>query len=252
VATVAFAEDTGGRHEPGVNVSAAPSEGAWVLSGTKSFVLDGHIADLILVVARAPWGLGLFAVASDAPGLARQLLSTMDLTRKLSRLELHDVPAILVGTEDDSRPWLERTLQLAVVALAAEQVGGAQRCLEMSVEYAKDRIQFGRPIGSFQAVKHRCADMLVQLEMAKSAAYYAAACAATGDEDLLVAAAMAKSYCSEAYYRIAADTIQVHGGIGFTWEHPAHLYLKRAKSSELMLGDPRQHRRQLATALRLA
>ena len=251
IATVALAEDTGGWNEAAVNLAATASNGAWKLSGTKSFVLDGHVADLILVAARSPRGTSLFAVPGDAQGLARQPLSTMDLTRKLARLEFDAVPAALVGAEGEAWPGIERTLQLAAVGLAAEQVGGAQRCLEMSVAYAQSRIQFGRPIGSFQAVKHRCADMLVQLEMAKSAAYYAGACAGSGDEDLPVAAAMAKSYCSEAYYKIASDTIQVHGGIGFTWEHPAHLYFKRAKSSELLLGDPRQHRRQLAAALRL-
>ncbi|HUZ30114.1 MAG TPA: acyl-CoA dehydrogenase family protein [Solirubrobacteraceae bacterium] len=251
VASLALAEDTGGWTESAVTVAASGADSGWTLTGVKSFVLDGRSADLILVAARAPKGTSLFAVSGDAPGLTRRPLSTMDLTRKLARLEFRAVPAILVGAEGEAWPGLERTLQLAAVALAAEQVGGAQRCMEMSVEYAQNRIQFWRAIGSFQAVKHRCADMLVQVEMAKSAAYYAAACAASDDVDLPVAAAMAKSYCSEAYYKIAAETIQVHGGIGFTWEHPAHLYLKRAKSSELFLGDPREHRRRLASALQL-
>jgi alkylation response protein AidB-like acyl-CoA dehydrogenase len=133
------------------------------------------------------------------------------------------------------------------VALAAEQVGGAQRCLEMSTEYAKTRLQFGRAIGSFQAIKHRCADMLVAVEFAKSAAYHAAFRAAEHDDaELTAAAAMAKSYCSDAYFQIASETIQVHGGMGFTWEHPAHLYFKRAKSSSLLFGDPVHHREKLA------
>jgi len=251
VASLALAEDTGGWTESAVRLDASAVDGRWTLTGVKSFVLDGQSADLILVAAKAPKGTTLFAVSGDAVGLTRRPLSTMDLTRKLARLEFRAVPATLVGAEGGAWPGLERTLELAAVALASEQVGGAQRCMEMSVEYAQNRIQFGRPIGSFQAVKHRCADMLVQVEMAKSAAYYAAACAGTNDEDLPVAAAMAKSYCSEVFYKIAAETIQVHGGIGFTWEHPAHLYLKRAKSSELFLGDPRQHRRRLASALQL-
>src|SRR5664279_1591522 len=130
--------------------------------------------------------------------------------------------------------------------IAAEQVGGAQRCLDSSVEYAKTRIQFGRPIGSFQAIKHKCADMLLEVESAKSAAYYAGWAAAEDSDELPVVASLAKSYCSEAYFHAAAETIQIHGGIGFTWEHPAHLYFKRAKSSELMLGDPSYHRELLA------
>jgi alkylation response protein AidB-like acyl-CoA dehydrogenase len=142
---------------------------------------------------------------------------------------------------------LERVLALSVVGLAAEQVGGAQRCLEMSTEYAKTRLQFGRPIGSFQAIKHKCADMLVEVEFAKSAAYHAGFMAAEGDEkELFTAANMAKSYCSEAYFHAAAETIQIHGGMGFTWEHPAHLYFKRAKSSAVLFGDPVYHRNKLA------
>jgi alkylation response protein AidB-like acyl-CoA dehydrogenase len=175
----------------------------------------------------------------------------LDLTRKLARLTFDGTPAQLIGEEGTGWAVVEQALRLGAVALANEQVGGSQRCMEMSVDYAKERIQFGRPIGSFQAVKHRCADMLVQVEMAKSAAYYANWCAAAGDADLALAAPMAKSYCSEAYFRIAGDTIQVHGGIGFTWEHPAHLYFKRAKSSELFLGDPLHHRKQLARQLQL-
>jgi alkylation response protein AidB-like acyl-CoA dehydrogenase len=147
----------------------------------------------------------------------------------------------------DGQGWniVERVLELAATGLAAEQVGGAQKCMEISVEYAKNRLQFGRLIGSFQAVKHKCADMLVQIELARTAAQYAANCAAALDTDLPIATSMAKSYCSTAFLNVAAETIQVLGGVGFTWEHPAHLYLKRAKSSELMFGDPRQHRRQL-------
>jgi len=137
-------------------------------------------------------------------------------------------------------------LQRAAVALAAEQVGGTQRCLDMAVGYARERMQFGRPIGSFQAIKHRCADLLLECETARSAAYYAAWCAAGGDDDLPVAAAMAKAHCSDAYYRTAAENIQIHGGIGFTWEHPAHLYFKRAKASQLMFGDSAHHRARLA------
>ncbi|MDX2382060.1 MAG: acyl-CoA dehydrogenase, partial [Acidimicrobiia bacterium] len=137
-------------------------------------------------------------------------------------------------------------LDLAAVSLAAEQVGGAQCVLEMAVEYAKVRVQFGRPIGSFQAIKHKCADMLLEVESAKSAAYYGMWCAAEMNDELPSTASLAKAYCSEAYFHAAAENIQIHGGIGFTWEHPAHLYFKRAKSSELLFGDPTYHREQLA------
>ncbi len=146
---------------------------------------------------------------------------------------------------------LQKTLDLAAVALAAEQVGGAQKCLDMSVEYAKVRVQFGRPIGSFQAIKHKCADMLLEVESAKSAAYYAGWAAAEDSDELPVVASLAKAYCSDAYFHASAENIQIHGGIGFTWEHPAHLYFKRAKSSELLLGDPTYHRELLAQRIGL-
>jgi alkylation response protein AidB-like acyl-CoA dehydrogenase len=249
IATLALAEDTGGWDPSALSTVATRRDGQWSLSGSKSFVLDATTAELVLVAAQAPAGISIFAVDATTTGLTRSPLSTMDLTRKLGRIGLDNTPATLIGVEGDGSSVLGRVLQLAAVALAAEQLGGAQRCLEMSVEYAKQRIQFGRPIGSFQAVKHRCAEMLVQIEMAKSAAYYASDCAAAADPDLPVAAAMAKSYCSEAFFRVAADTIQTHGGIGFTWEHPAHLYFKRAASSQLLFGNPVAHRRRLAGAL---
>ena len=141
---------------------------------------------------------------------------------------------------------LAAVLDRAAVALAAEQVGGAQRCLDMAVAYAKQRVQFGRPIGSFQAIKHKCADVLLEVESARSAAYYAAWCAAERSDELPAVASLAKAYCSDAYCHAAAENIQIHGGIGFTWEHPAHLYYRRAKSSELLFGDPSHHRERLA------
>jgi alkylation response protein AidB-like acyl-CoA dehydrogenase len=208
-------------------------------------VIDGHIADLILVVGRTPAGLSLFGVKGDAEGLTRTPLATMDQTRKQARLEFVDT-GLADRDRRRCRAGAVQDLDLAAVALAAEQVGGAQRCLDSSVEYAKTRIQFGRPIGSFQAIKHKCADMLLEVESAKSAAYYAGWAAAEDSDELPVVASLAKSYCSEAYFHAAAETIQIHGGIGFTWEHPAHLYFKRAKSSELMLGDPSYHRELLA------
>ena len=226
--------------------SGANGAGAWRLDGTKMYVLDGHTADLLVVAARTGSGVSLFTVEADAAGLTRTPLSTMDQTRKQAKLTFDGVEAALLGAEGGGWPVLERVLDLAAVALAAEQVGGAQMCLDMAVEYAKVRVQFGRPIGSFQAIKHKCADMLLQVESAKSAAYYAGWCAAEMNDELPQVASMAKSYCSEAYFHAAAENIQIHGGIGFTWEHPAHLYFKRAKSSELLFGDPTYHRELLA------
>ncbi len=246
IATLALTEDTGRWDLDGVTLAAAAKGGDWTLDGHKMFVIDGSTADLILVAGRTAKGVSLFAVESGAAGLTRTALATMDQTRKQARIEFSGTPARLVGEDGGAGPALSRTLDLAAVALAAEQVGGAQRCLDMAVDYAKTRIQFGRPIGSFQAIKHKCADMLLEVESAKSAAYYAGWAAAEDSDELPVVASLAKSYCSEAYFHAAAENIQIHGGIGFTWEHDAHLYFKRAKSSELLLGDPSYHRELLA------
>jgi alkylation response protein AidB-like acyl-CoA dehydrogenase len=246
IATLALTEDSGRWDLDAVTLAASQRGGQWTLEGHKMFVVDGYTADLLLVVGRTANGVSLFAVRGDAAGITRTSLATMDQTRKQARIEFSGTPASLVGDEGGAVPVLEKTLDLAAVALAAEQVGGAQRCLDMAVEYAKTRIQFGRPIGSFQAIKHKCADMLLEVESAKSAAYYAGWAAAEDSDELPVVASLAKSYCSEAYFHSAAENIQIHGGIGFTWEHDAHLYFKRAKSSELMLGDPSYHRELLA------
>jgi len=246
IATLAFTEPSGKWDESGITVQATPSGSGWSLTGTKSFVIDGHTASLILVAARTAKGVSLFAVDGGTTGLTRTALSTMDQTRKQAKLDLAATPARLIGTEGDGWNVLSRVLDLAAVALAAEQVGGAQKVLEMAVEYAKVRVQFGRPIGSFQAIKHKCADMLLEVESAKSAAYYAMWCAAELNDELPSVASLAKAYCSEAYFHATAENIQIHGGIGFTWEHPAHLYFKRAKSSELLFGDPSYHRELLA------
>ena len=250
IATLALAEDSGRWDLEGIELAARRDGNTWVLEGHKSFVLDGHLASLVLVAARTAEGPGLFAVEVEveggADGLTRALLPTMDQTRKQARLEFARTPATPVGVPGGAGPGIERTLQLAAVALAAEQVGGAQHCLDSSVQYAKTRVQFGRPIGSFQAVKHKCADLLGEVESARSAAYYAGWAAAESSDELASVASLAKSYCSEAYFHAAAENIQIHGGIGFTWEHDAHLYLKRAKSSELLFGDPVYHRELLA------
>ena len=246
IATLAATEPSGAWDEAGITMSAKGSGSDFTLSGTKMFVLDGHTANLIIVAARTAKGVSLFAVEGNAKGLTRTALSTMDQTRKQAKLEFADTPATLIGAEGKGWDVLSRVFDLAAVALAAEQVGGAQRVLDMAVEYAKVRVQFGRPIGSFQAIKHKCADMLLEVESAKSAAYYGMWCAAEMNDELPSVASLAKAYCSEAYFHAAAENIQIHGGIGFTWEHPAHLYFKRAKSSELMFGDPTYHRELLA------
>ena len=240
--TLGVLEDAGTWDLDGLGTQARRSGEGWVLDGHKSFVVDGHTADVVLVAARTPAGLAVLAVEGGAAGLERVPVPTLDQTRKLARLELSGTPARLVGEAGGAETWLRRALDLAAVALATEQVGSAQRCLDMTVAYAKVRQQFGRPIGSFQAIKHRCADMLLRVESARAAAYYAAWAAAEDADELPAVASLARAYCSDACSWVAGETIQVHGGIGFTWEHDAHLYFKRAKASELLLGDPAHHR----------
>ena len=242
IGTLAFTEEGGSWDLASVSLEARQSADGWKLTGRKMFVVDGLVANLLLVVGRDPDGLSLFAVRPDAGGLVRTPLETIDQTRKQARLEFVDTPARLIGPPGGALPGLCKTLDLAAVALAAEQVGGAQRCLDAAVDYAKNRIQFGRPIGSFQAIKHKCADMLVDVESARSAAYCAAWAAEDDPTELSVVASLAKSYCSEAFFNAAAQNIQIHGVMGFPWEHPAHLYYRRARSSEQMLGDPAYHR----------
>jgi alkylation response protein AidB-like acyl-CoA dehydrogenase len=251
IATLAFTEENGKWDESGITMEASGSGDAYTLSGVKSFVIDGNTANLIVVAARTGSGVSLFAVDGDASGLTREALSTMDQTRKQAKLTFDNTPATLIGAEGAGWDTMNTVLDLGAIALAAEQVGGAQFVLEMAVQYAKDRVQFGRPIGSFQAIKHKCADMLLEVESAKSAAYYGLWCAAELNDELPSVASLAKAYCSEAYFHAAAENIQIHGGIGFTWEHPAHLYFKRAKSSELLFGDPAYHREQLAQRIGL-
>jgi alkylation response protein AidB-like acyl-CoA dehydrogenase len=246
IATLALAEDAGRWDEAGITATATRDGDHWTLDGVKSYVLDGHLAQLVLVAARTDAGVSLFAVDAGAGGLTRTLLPTMDQTRKQARIELSKTPATLVGTDGDGWSTIVRVLDLVAVALAAEQVGGAQFVLDLTVQYLKDRKQFGRPIGSFQALKHRCADLLREVESAKSAAYYAGWCASELNDELPQMAALAKVYCSESYFHAAGECIQLHGGIGFTWEHVAHLYFKRAKSSELLFGGPAEWRAVLA------
>jgi len=255
VAALAFTEDGGSWDPAAIRLSAVKdgpgANGAWRLDGHKSFVLDGATAGLILVVAATDTGLSLFAVTADADGLSRATLPALDQTRQLARVEFAGVTGRLIGSPGDGAAALDRALDVAAVALAAEQLGGAQRALDMAVEYAKTRRQFGRPIGSFQAIKHRCADLLLEVESLRSAVGYAAAAVAEDSAEIPVLASLVKAYASETYFHVAAENIQIHGGIGFTWEHDAHLYFKRAKASELFLGDGAYHRERLANRIGL-
>jgi alkylation response protein AidB-like acyl-CoA dehydrogenase len=257
--TLAHSEPSGRWGADGIETLARKQGGDYLLSGHKRYVLDGHCAELLIVAARqegtaGEQGISLFAVPADAAGVERQALPSMDQTRRLSEIELREVrvPAsALMGSEGEGWPALSKILDLAAVALSAEQVGGAQKCLDLSVEYAKERVQFSRPIGSFQAIKHKCADMMVRVEAARSASYYAGCVAAEDGEELPVVASLAKAYCSDAYFHCAAESIQIHGGVGFTWEYDVHLYFKRAKSTEIFLGDAAYHREQVAQRIGL-
>lgn len=222
----------------------------YVLSGSKRAVLDAGVADLLLVTATDGDDVGLFVVDPNGSGVELHEESVLDPTRRQFTVRLAEVTVSADGRlgVGDVSTGIRRALSLATVGLAAEQVGGAAAAMEMAVEYAKTRYQFGRPIGSYQSIKHRCANMLMKVEHARTTAYYGARVAAD-QEELAVASPLAGSVCSEAYTWVAGENIQVHGGIGFTWEHDAHIYLKRAKASSLLLGSPRHQRDLLGNAL---
>ncbi len=262
-ATLALTEEHPRWDPAGVQLAAKPGKGGgYVLSGTKLFVPDAHSADLLVVAARTAkptkadpsHGVSLFLVPRDAKGVSATPLPTMDQTRKLSEVTLSRVgvgPEALLGPAHQGWAPLARVLDKATVALCAEMCGGAQKVLEMSTEYAKIRVAFGKPIGTYQAVKHKCADMLVAIENAKSITYYAAWAVDEGVPEAPLAAAMAKAYVSDAYRKVAGDGIQIHAGIGFTWEHDLHLYFKRAKASEVTFGDATLHRERVAQLINL-
>jgi alkylation response protein AidB-like acyl-CoA dehydrogenase len=251
IGTVALAED-GGSWLPGaVAATATPESEGWRIDGHKSFVLDAAIADVLLVIARTADGLGVFEVSGTDKGVERTPLATMDQTRKLARVVFDAAPARRLGTAAGAERATEQTLDLTRIALAADAVGGTARVLDMSVSYAKTREQFGRTIGSFQAIKHKCASMLVDLESSRAAVHYALWAAATDHADRPVVAPMVKAHCVDVYLAAAGENIQIHGGIGFTWEHPAHLYLKRAKSSQALLGGSDFHRQLLADRINI-
>ena len=250
VAALAFTEENGRWDSSGVTLTATPSGGGYRLDGTKSFVLDGHTADLIVVLARKPGtsgdeGLSFFTVRGGAKGLDRRLLKPVDATRKLAMLKFDGVQAELLGEAAAAAAPFAKTLDQAAVCLANEMVGGADRLRQSALDYVTMRMQFGRSIASFQAIKHKCADMLVDVELAKSAAYYAAEAAAEEAADLPAIASLAKACAADAFMQTARETIQLHGGIGFTWDNDTHLWFKRAKSSEVFLGTPAYHRELL-------
>jgi len=243
----------------GVTLTAVKRGEKFALSGTKLFVHDAHTADALVVAARTRPGAGadgvsLFLLPKGTKGLEVTLLPTMDQTRKLCEVACSDVTVggdALLGAAGSGWAPLARVLDRATVALCAEMCGGAQKVLDMTVEYAKIRQAFGRPIGSYQGVKHRAADMLVDVENSKSITYYAAWALDENSPEAPLAVSMAKAYVSDAFRRVSAAGIQLHGGIGFTWEHDLHLYFKRAKSSEFTFGDATYHRERVAQLINL-
>ncbi|MCB1616429.1 MAG: acyl-CoA/acyl-ACP dehydrogenase [Pseudomonadales bacterium] len=236
---------------------------SYVLNGEYRYVIDGHTADFLIVAARQEGtlgeeGLGLFIMPANSVGVERNWLPTMDQTRKQASVVLKNVSLSASALmSENAWPQLQKIIQLAQICLAAEQAGGTQQILDMTVEYTKERVQFNRPIASFQAIKHKAADMMLKAEVAKSAIYYAACVAQeavfNGDEviasELPEASAMAKAHCSDSYFFNAGNAIQMFGGVGFTWEYDVHLYFKRAKSSELLFGNGAWHREQIAQIL---
>ena len=240
--TAAVALDAAGQRAPAV--TAVQHGDGWVLSGQVPMVLDGLAADVVLVPATTDGALLWFEV--PAAGLTREAVPAIDQTRQLANLHFAATPAVAIQAAEP-RTILDRTVNVLITALAVEQIGIAARCLELTLGHVRTREQFGRPIGTFQAVQHRCAEMLLRLESARSAAYYAAWAVDGAPAELSRAASLAKSYCSEATAFITAETLQLHGGIGFTWEHDAHLYFKRAKADEVLYGSPAAHRELLGS-----
>ncbi|MCV7229271.1 acyl-CoA dehydrogenase family protein [Mycolicibacterium komossense] len=246
--TAAFAVgDRAGGFDPALVTVRANGAGDQVtLTGTVARVVDGSVADDLLVAAAGPDGVALYTADAAGPGVDRTTLVTMDQTRPQATITFTDAPARVVADTDEAVRVIEHALQVGSVLLAAEQVGAAQHLLDLAVEYAKSRLQFGRPIGSFQAVKHRLADLLVDIEHARSTAYHAAWALTDASDEPALAASIAQAICSAAFAKVATDTIQTLGGIGFTWEHQAHLYFKRATTDAALLGSAEQHRSRVA------
>ena len=256
IATVAIAEAAGRFDAGGIELKAGKKGADYTLSGEKFFVPDAHVADCIVVAARSTDsgedGVTLLMVPAKQPGVTITQLKTVDMTRRLCHVKLDGAMvsgANLLGKEGQGWPILRRTLDIATAALSAEMVGTAQKALDIAVDYAKTRVQFGKPIGSFQAVKHKCVDMMVAVENTRSLTYYACW---TVDERLSEAATavpMAKAYASDMAKNVTSEAIQVHGGIGFTWEHDMHLYHRRALAGEANFGNAPIHRETVAKSL---
>lgn len=261
VLTLAHLEESARYDAAGINLKARRKGGDFVLNGEKLFVFDAGVADWIVVAARTAGnrtnpeeGITLFLVESSAPGLALTHLKTVDMTRRQVSLTFDRVTVSAkraLGRVDRGWPILRRVLNFATVGICVETLGVAQRALEMSVAYAKERVQFGKPIGSFQAVKHKCVDMMVAVENARSLSYYAAWAVDERNAQASQAVAMAKAYCSDMGKNVTGEGIQVHGGIGFTWEHDMHLYYRRALANEAAFGTAPLHREAVAQQLGL-
>lgn len=251
VCTLALPRHGAGWDAGATTVTAVADADRWTLTGTVDHVLDGQTADAMLMPARHDGVISVFRVAADSPGVEIRPVLAMDQTRRFAHLRLTSVPALRVGAPGAARGLLADAGAVAAVGLAADQLGGARRMLEVTAEYARTRYQFGRPIGSFQAVKHTLANMLIGTELARAALDDAVRAVDAEAPDLATAVSAAKIVCSETYYDVAAAAIQLHGGIGFTWEHSAHLYFKRATADRVLLGTPAHHARHLAEALDL-
>ena len=246
-----------------IEIVAVKNTEGFRLSGEARYVIDAASSDYLIVAAKAHRAVNLFIVPADHDGIEVEWLPTMDQTRKQANLTFHDVQvptSALLGGEADAQQTLTVILNLATIALAAEQMGGAQGIMDMAVEYSKERVQFGRAIAGFQAIKHKAADMMTRVEVARSGVYYAACIAeqalkaaqqgqAIDTLALQEAASICKAYCSDAYFKNAAQALQIHGGVGFTWEYDVHLHFKRAKASEHYLGNASYHRERLAQLL---
>ena len=254
-ATLAVTEPNARWDAAGITATAREARGGFALSGTKMFVPDAHLADVLVVAARSrdgstmEDGVSLFLVPRDTAGVAIRRLPSVDETRKLCEVKLDNVAvpdSALLGQLHRGWAPLQQVIDRAAVALSAEMCGAAQRVLDMTVDYAKLRVAFGKPIGTYQGVKHKCADMLVEIENAKSLTYYAAWTVDQGEADAVLAVSMAKAAASDAGRKVCAAGIQLHGGIGMTWEHDLQLYLKRAKAGEAAFGDATWHRERIA------
>ncbi len=255
IASFAITEDSGNENPDELATRAEKQGAGFALTGTKLFVPDAQNADVIVVAARAGGpgeaGIALFTVERGAPGMTITPLLSMDQTRRIAEVKFASTPAQLLGAPESGWATWRTVRNHALVHLAAEALGGAQKVLEDSVKYAKERVQFGKPIGVNQAIKHKCADMLIQVESSKSITYYAAWAVAEKTAEAELAASMAKAYTSDAYRATSAENIQIHGGVGFTWEYDCHLYFKRAKAIEVTYGDPSEHRERVAQLLKL-